>query len=174
MMSLFLTVDTLRKREWSSLALVILMFCYPLGKVVETWQFGPDVLRWYLSDVGFVPMTSWILVKTGSIWRKRTEYRHWIIGIGIALAGAMLVEALQFTLNPYTKNLKWTARGDWVDMVCYAASALVMLAFVRVQCLNSAIYDPRLRECEAVKPERKQKQRGNSSANRKRRKHGRR
>lgn len=107
-------------------ALTILALTYPLGKSLQALVVGPQWVRHYLSDAGFVPfmVLSWMI---GLSWLQRREGATergplWAVPatlffLALGLAG----EAVQWMMGT----------GDWIDAACEGASAVGTAALAR-------------------------------------------
>ncbi len=106
-----------------------LAFLYPLGKVFQFWVLGPRFVRWYMSDVGFVPFTALAigLFLMSKNWGIQPAFRR---SLGTALRLGILVELMQLAISAAAKkHVEFSAAGDWWDMACYI-TAYVLCRFL--------------------------------------------
>lgn len=126
-------------RQW----LVILASLYPLGKAFQQEQIVPQWIRFYISDVGFIP---YFAVVVGSICcmavyllrREKGPFRFWCFRRAIrrtTYAGwfvAVSVELLQLAIQPAVPTKEFSARGDVVDLVIFCIMLAVTLGLVQL------------------------------------------
>ncbi|HLD20263.1 MAG TPA: hypothetical protein VJB93_03400 [Patescibacteria group bacterium] len=108
-------------RSRSFWALAVLALCYPLGKLMQVFVWGPAIIRWYIADIGFVPFATFIpFFLMGISVRGFYGALRWLWR---SLVLAIVLEVLQGMANPYTEGMKFIARGDLLDVGMYFLGA---------------------------------------------------
>jgi len=159
------------KKHWAIKLIAAMAFCYPLGKAIEFWFIGPEIVRGHLSDFGFVPCLALFLYETD--WMQRFEpWRRWLIGSTAVLALAAGVEAFELSFEKLEVAKHAPTRGDWGDMASYFISYFLLLGLARIQVLKlrsaratheAAIEDSRRAEVEDRRDSRRQRPLDSSS-----------
>lgn len=122
-MVLCILIDTLwgrGKRDWLGrrFAFGILAICYPIGKTLQFWHAGPLIVRWYISDIGFMPFfVFWAMVMR---LRARTLQKIVAITCWIAISQEVVMIALTKTVS-HRPLTNYGARGDWIDVGIFVA-----------------------------------------------------
>jgi hypothetical protein len=101
--------------------LVILAACYPLGKTLQAFECGPRIVRWYLSDIGFVAFVGY-----SAVFQVRgiAPYYRVLYGIMAGLTIALVTEWFQLVvMNDLGPIDRFTARGDWMDVYIFIVTA---------------------------------------------------
>jgi hypothetical protein len=116
--------------------LIIIGLLYPVGKSLQRMHIGPRFIRWYLADVGFVPMAACIpliLFFISNSGEVRT-FRKAIISARIWADYSCVIAVFYEVLTLYVgqaaelKGVKLSpdsARGDYIDAVCYIVMYIV-------------------------------------------------
>ena len=107
-------------------AITLIALTYPIGKSLQQLIAGPQWLRHYLSDFGFVPfmVLAWVLLLRLIVRRKGlTEpVSFWVLPASIFFLGmALLGEAVQWIMG----------KGDPVDAACELLSAIPTVALLK-------------------------------------------
>jgi hypothetical protein len=123
------------KKNWAIKLIALMALCYPLGKAIEFWIIGPEIVRGHLSDFGFVPCLALFLYETE--WMKRFDpWRRWLVGATAVLALAASVEAVELALQHLEVAKHAPTRGDWGDMASYFISYFLLLILARIQVVK--------------------------------------
>ena len=124
----------------------LLALCYVVGKTVQFWHTGPLIIRWYLSDVGFVPCFAFLALHI----RKDP-----VLFARIALAIACLQElCMIFLVNPYVIPGTFGARGDWIDLVIFYSTYGVSLALLSTTPSTAPAHTRRSTRAQNKRPSR--------------------
>lgn len=113
------------KDSWPLRVIAFAGVCYPLGKCLQAWEFGPIIARSYLADFGFVPCFTIGIALLRShgierLWRARVGA---VFGLVIAIAG----EIIQFHVEGFA------ARGDVVDLALFVSTFVVVFAILQLE-----------------------------------------
>jgi hypothetical protein len=107
-------------------AITVVALTYPIGKSLQALVMGPQWIRHYLSDFGFVPfmVLAWVLALRALQFRwGTTEIRtYWVVPATSFMLGiSLLGEGVQWIMGT----------GDWVDAACEIVSALATVALLK-------------------------------------------
>lgn len=110
--------DSPKTGKYKLLALIGAM--YPLGEALQTVRIVPSWIRWYLSDFGFVPLFSFLLVMftLDTKWESKARYGMWVI---------FFLTIGQEVFDILHKTSYSDKRGDLIDLVVIIISFAVTL-----------------------------------------------
>lgn len=147
---IYVFVVALQRRNVYFSILSVLASCYGIGKFIQFWHLGPLWLRGCLSDVGFIPA----IVLAPVIAGQNKKAASWA-NLGLVLA--LVVETGQIIINPFIPKGHFGPRGDWVDVVIFISSYLVVhwliahLEDEAFSCLLAARWLIARLECELIR-----------------------
>ncbi len=102
---------------------------YPLGKVFQVFGVGPGFIRWYLSDVGFVPCVAVFIGEQVRFTRGYAYTRKgYEAGVVIGLAGALFVEWMQTVAT--LAGQSGVSRGDVMDVMLFVTTASLSVYWI--------------------------------------------
>lgn len=122
---MYFSIVTFRDR-WEVLLIKLLSFMYALGETMQMSLLGPNTLRWYLSDIGFVAVPVgflFFLVKitrrNALSWGKRLAF--------IAFMVAIAQEILSLQIQPGQVTPEALVRGDVIDVIIFVTVYVLVL-----------------------------------------------
>ena len=132
-----LSVYALRIKVKGLQTLIFLGCLYPIGKSLQQLVIGPRFVRWYLADIGFVPVFALLAIllflegtlsKVSTFKQAIAQAKDWahtavifaILWEFVSMYGNRLAEAKGRTLSV------GSARGDYVDCLCFLVSYAVV------------------------------------------------
>jgi len=121
------------------LHLYTMAYMYMFGKSVQQLMIGPWYIRWYLADIGFVPIFAFIplfhyLTSSKVKWTFSKMLKYSRNSATIFFLVAVLQEIISLHIGTI-KALRGeipsvnAARGDYIDIVCY------MVSYIAVQTI---------------------------------------
>ncbi|MEN9647794.1 MAG: hypothetical protein RLY57_598 [Candidatus Parcubacteria bacterium] len=110
--------DPPRTSKYKLLALIGVM--YPLGEALQTIRIVPSWIRWHLSDFGFVPLYSFVLITftLDTKWEDKARYGIWVIFF-------LTIGQEVFDILLQSKNSD--KRGDPIDLMVIIFSFVITL-----------------------------------------------
>jgi hypothetical protein len=90
---------------------------YLVGKCAQSWIVGPQLLRWHLADLGFVPFTALVVFAHGWLAGAHLDRCLWVarLAAGIACVVATMFELLQMV----GAERDMFYGGDFVDIAMF-------------------------------------------------------
>jgi hypothetical protein len=97
------------------------------GKVIQFWRIGPEILRGYVSDFGWVPF---IAVAGYQSFQRYPRWRARGFKVAMALGAwvAFTTETMQMFNNAYLKEGEYGPRGDIIDYVIFFVVYVFLVA----------------------------------------------
>lgn len=117
------------KSDWEIVVILFLLFLYALGKYIQMAMIGPGIVRWYLSDIGFIGITGWIFFYGHPSSAKIRSAARTLATMLVVVA--VCIEWVVMNFQPKQIPIPTTtpmARGDIIDVMIFIISyGLVML-----------------------------------------------
>jgi hypothetical protein len=116
---------------------------YLVGKCMQSWIVGPQLIRWHLADLGFVPFTALVVFAHGWLAGARLDRCLWSarLAAGIAFVVATMFELLQMV----GAERSMFYGGDFVDIAMFVigyigSHRLLTLAMQDLERIKAGFY----------------------------------
>jgi hypothetical protein len=139
--------------RWEIAIIQLIGVTYPIGEILQLSLLGPSILRWYLSDFGFVAAPAAFLLFLPRItWGTAFDWGRRLTLTAFMLGGTLELFFLQIQTEEIIPGAM--VRGDVIDMVIF--TAVYVLVVYLLNNLEKKIIAPQLIKDPKKKPRKKQ------------------
>lgn len=139
--------------RWEIAVIQLMGFLYPIGELLQLSLLGPSILRWYLSDIGFVAApVAFLLFLPRVTWRTTLGWGRYLALTAFIIGGTLELFFLQIQTEEVIPGA--LVRGDVIDIIIFTAVYILVVSLLNN--LEKKIIAPQPIKDHKKKPRKKQ------------------